>query len=104
MPQALIDLTHQRFGKWFVLERGPNSTTRRTRWLCRCDCGVTQLVQSSHLRRQLSTQCRGCAKFQGYEQISLAYWNHLVRGAQERGIDFSLLIKEAWQKLTEQQL
>lgn len=103
MPQAIIDLTGQRFGKWLILKRGPNSSTRRSRWVCRCDCGTTRLVQSGHLRRGLSTQCRGCARFQGYEQISLAYWNHLINGAKERGIGFKLTIEEAWQQFLRQQ-
>lgn len=102
MPRPIIDLVHQRFCKWFVLQHGPSSKTGRSRWLCRCDCGTTKLVQSSHLRRGLSTQCRACAKFQGYKQISLSYWNHLINGAKKRDYEFNITIEEAWEQFLKQ--
>ena len=103
MPQQLIDLSHKRFGKWLVLERGPNSKTRRARWLCRCSCGVVKLVQSSHLRRGLSTQCRGCAQYKGHQDISLSYWNHLINGAKARDYTFDITTEEAWSQFLQQE-
>ena len=57
---ALIDLTGQRFGKWFVLKRMQNSKQDKAMWLCRCDCGQEKTVLSSNLRGGYSKSCRSC--------------------------------------------
>ncbi len=102
MPQQVIDLTYQQFGKWFVLQRGSSSRTGRSRWICQCNCGIIKLVQSTHLKRGSSTQCMACAKFQGYEQISLSHWNHIVKSAQQRQYIFTITIQEAWNQFLRQ--
>lgn len=53
------DLTGQRFGRWIVLSRGPYSAAGRTRWLCRCDCGVERMVQTNNLKAGRDVSC-GC--------------------------------------------
>lgn len=54
------DLTGQRFGKLTVIERGPNSTTNQTRWICLCDCGkTTNPIHGSALKNGLTLSC-GC--------------------------------------------
>lgn len=57
MP-TLNDLTGRQFTRWTVIERGPN-LGRRARWLCRCDCGKTELVSASNLAQGKSRSC-GC--------------------------------------------
>lgn len=59
----VIDLTGQKFGRLFVLERAddyirPNGK-RVIRWKCICDCGVTKIVRSSSLRDGTTVSC-GC--------------------------------------------
>jgi hypothetical protein len=59
------DLTGREFGRWTVIEKGPNSDptpsqpTGGTRWLCRCACGTEKLVTSDSLRSGDSKSC-GC--------------------------------------------
>lgn len=53
-----IDLTGQRFGRWFVKERVKSKSGYRT-YLCICDCGNTREVVSSSLRKGDSKSC-GC--------------------------------------------
>ena len=54
------ELTGQRFGSWLVL--GPAESQRyNIRWSCRCDCGVSAVVQAGHLIGGYSTKCRPCA-------------------------------------------
>jgi hypothetical protein len=36
MHPNIIDLTNCIFGKWTVIERGPNSKGRSARWWCLC--------------------------------------------------------------------
>jgi hypothetical protein len=54
------DLTGQRFGCLTVVRRGPNSASGRSRWVCRCDCGVPEaLKHANNLHRGLGLHC-GC--------------------------------------------
>lgn len=51
----ILYLSGQKFGKWLVLGRG----TRRSHWMCRCDCGTERSVLSSDM---LSGKSLGCGK------------------------------------------
>jgi len=44
------------FGLWTVVE-----DATRTKWLCRCECGVSRLVRGSDLRSGKSKMCRQCS-------------------------------------------
>lgn len=57
----LKDLTGQRFGMLTVVRRDID-TSKRTRWLCDCDCGTkNKSVLSTHLLRGNISSC-GCTK------------------------------------------
>jgi len=60
MQKTFIDITGQKFGDWTVLKRASNGKNRRTRWLCRCDCGKEQIITSSDLRAGKSKGCQSC--------------------------------------------
>lgn len=59
----LNDLTGQRFGRWIVIERAEDAVrpngNRKTRWLCKCDCGAVKPVLADKLVSGESTSC-GC--------------------------------------------
>ena len=59
----LIDLTGQRFGRLTVIGRDADSFTpngsRKTMWLCQCDCGKTVTRNSQNLRITPTPSC-GC--------------------------------------------
>ena len=59
MPQKLIDLSGQVFGRLTVLSRGAN-VGARTRWHCICECGKKVTVDGGNLRG--STRSCGCYK------------------------------------------
>lgn len=65
------ELTGQRFGRWEVIQRGPNAGTK-ARWLCRCDCGEVRLVNSSRLARGGSRSC-GCDALRGRHHPSFVH-------------------------------
>jgi hypothetical protein len=65
----LRDLTGQVFGYWTVVERGENSPAGQTRWLCRCRCGTTALVQAASLVHGHGRSC-GCLKVEKTRQRS----------------------------------
>lgn len=53
----IIDLTGQRFGRLVVIKQ--DTTSKRTKWICECDCGKIKSIQATHLRSGASTSC-GC--------------------------------------------
>lgn len=57
----LIDLTGQTFSRLTVLSRAQrrSKTNRVARWLCRCSCGNTKIVDSAGLRSGQTRSC-GC--------------------------------------------
>lgn len=62
MP-TLIDLTGQRFGRWFVMGRSEvKSRGAGSLWRCRCDCGQEKDVSSALLREGKTKSC-GCLRF-----------------------------------------
>lgn len=56
-----IDLTGQRFGKLTVIEQAGHSRCGSARWLCLCDCGKSNIIQSNNLRSGQTQSC-GCIK------------------------------------------
>ncbi len=60
MKMKLIDLTGERFGKLVVLGRA-DSKTRRTMWLCKCDCGRESTIDGGNLKAGRQSSC-GCIK------------------------------------------
>ena len=53
------DLTGQKFGKLTVIEEAPSDG--RTKWLCKCDCGNTVIVNAENLTSGNTTSC-GCKR------------------------------------------
>ena len=58
MPKAL-DITNKRFGKLVALEKA-QSRKGKTYWLCKCDCGNTKEIQTSHLTSGATKSCGEC--------------------------------------------
>jgi len=59
----LIDLNNKKFGKWNVIKK-TKSKNKKTMWLCKCECGIENEVESNNLRSGKSTQCRSCSNKQ----------------------------------------
>lgn len=54
-----LDIIGQRFTRYTIVTRGPNTPGGQARWICRCDCGAERLVRGSDLRNGKSRSC-GC--------------------------------------------
>jgi len=52
------NLLRERFGRWTVIAAAP-SVNRKTRWVCRCECGTERIVVSWLLTNGNSSSC-GC--------------------------------------------
>ena len=95
----------RRYGKLVVIditdERNTSGTLYRK---CKCDCGSYKHVTQGNLTSGNVTSC-GCNKnlrgkyhklYRGYEDISQRYWSRVQKNAENRGIDFSITTKYAW--------
>lgn len=56
---AYKDITGQRFGHLIALQPLKRDTSRKMNWLCRCDCGNTNIVRGQRLRSGETQSC-GC--------------------------------------------
>ena len=63
MSKPKIDLTNKQFGKLTVLHKttNPKSKSKRTFWLCQCNCGNESIVDTTSLTSGKTTQCWNCA-------------------------------------------
>ena len=57
----LIDLISKKFGRLTVVGRAASDSNGKTKWLCRCDCGVVISVYAGNIRRP-NTQSCGCLR------------------------------------------
>ena len=53
------ELTGQKYGRWSVISRAPNSSKGTTRWNCVCECGTEGIVGGCGLTGGKSKSC-GC--------------------------------------------
>ena len=53
----VIDLTGKKFGRLTVIKQDKES--KRTKWICKCECGNIKSVYACHLKDGSSTSC-GC--------------------------------------------
>lgn len=59
----LINLVGQKFGKLKVIEYAGNS-----KWLCKCECGNTKIINGKHLREKETFSC-GCYRIERAKQM-----------------------------------
>lgn len=95
---TFTDLTGQRFGRLVVLAwagSGPGSpaTGRRSRWLCKCDCGKETAITPFRLASGYTKSC-GCKGGPGGEDAAEQALNRFLsnyrRNASYRGIAWNL--------------
>ena len=99
MPKK-IDLVGKRFGKMIVIEE-----INSTKCHCLCDCGNYKVCRRKRLLDGRNTSC-GCfmnrsgpdnGYWKGYEDITGSFWGSIRSGAENRKIELSISIKEAWE-------
>lgn len=66
----MIDLTGKRIYKLTVLGRNADES-RRTRWVCECDCGNAVSVFQSHLTGRKKTQSCGCRRAENRRESAI---------------------------------
>jgi len=62
VPSAVnLDMVGKTFGRWTVLQRGPNRLRSEMAMLCKCDCGTESWVRPTSLKNGDSKSC-GCLR------------------------------------------
>lgn len=58
-----IDLTGQKFGKWFVIEKDIEKSNSHygSYWKCKCDCGKISSIRGTALTSNKSLGCLSCS-------------------------------------------
>lgn len=59
MPRPKSNLVGQKFGRLVVLQFVGKNKWRKTRWLCKCDCGKEKIIRGDHLISGSTKSC-GC--------------------------------------------
>ena len=81
---SLIDRTGHRYGRLAVLGRdlavGPASKGRRTRWICKCDCGQVASKTGHELASGDTTSC-GCFHNDQLRERSMTHGRSQCRGS-----------------------
>lgn len=80
MPNHIVDLTGQKFGKLTVIERdfSKEKSNSKCFWKCICDCGEITVVSSSHLRTGNAKSC-GCARYNNLAGKRFGRWTVIER-------------------------
>lgn len=66
---SFMDISNERFGKLVAIKPiFSNNRDKHTKWLCKCDCGNTVIVDLGNLRSGKSQSC-GCVSSQNEENI-----------------------------------
>lgn len=61
MNRKIEDLTGQKFGKMTVLGRDTDRQSKRTYWMCQCECGTIKSCRADSLKEGSIVSC-GCKK------------------------------------------
>jgi hypothetical protein len=98
-----FDITGKRVGSLTVLRAADDyGVNGKYKWLCRCDCGNTHLVNRCNLTAANVKRCLACASqtfernkhFKGFGHISGTWWRHLLNIAVERSLEVTVTIQE----------
>ena len=79
---AFKDRTGERFGRLIVIELAEKGTNIKTKWKCKCDCGNTVVVTSSHLVTGTTNSC-GCLRKDTLRSMTYKHGNS-ARGNKTR--------------------
>lgn len=86
------DLSGQRFGRWTVVNQGPDYRRGIPAWNCQCDCGKTGTIRAGTLKSGGSRSC-GCLNVDVHREMCIKRntkhgmtrtptylsWGHMIR-------------------------
>lgn len=107
MPTPKLELLNKKFGELEALELVEVHPKYGTKWRCQCSCGNEHVVRGSHLNCGTITTCPDCSfrkrrNPNGVGDMSIHYWNNVLRGAKRRDIKISISKEEAYEAFLKQ--
>lgn len=93
-----MDITGQKFGRLTVVKRVEDhvmpSGGKRSRWLCKCDCGNEITIMGKALTKKNGTKSCGCYAKENMSKVKKRYNTYDLTG--EYGIGYTLKDEEFW--------
>ncbi len=93
------DISGQRFGRLVAIRPVRKDRFGKYIWKVRCDCGKEKDINSSGIKAGIVVSC-GCYRmeknFKGCGDLSQSYWHKVEKAAHQRGYEFTITLKEAW--------
>lgn len=103
MRKRVLDLTGVEFGKLKVealAERPEGKRDRRSYWLCRCQCGRTEVIAGEDLNANRRKRCRWCTEeINNLEGREFGTWQVERKATQEETPDQPSAGKMSWWKV-----
>ena len=72
----MIDMVGKKFNRLFVLCKDESKKSKRVKWKCLCDCGLSVSVDGSKLRNEKTKSCGCLQKEQQSKRISIKNLKH----------------------------
>lgn len=98
------DFLNKRFSRLLVVSISEPDKYKKTKFLCKCDCGKTSSVLANQLLNKNTKSC-GCLREErkkNYYDISGGWWTRLEREAKLRNFAFEISKKDVWDLLIKQ--
>ena len=101
MGAARLNLVDQEFESLVVKNLERVEKKHGTIWRCKCKCGNQHIVRGSHLTSGQVTMCTDCSHRSrrnpnGVGDMSIHYWNQVLRGAARRNLSVEITKEEAY--------
>lgn len=81
MNRKIDDLTNQKFGRLTVLGLDTKKQSRKTYWICQCECGTIKSCRSDSLKNGAIVSC-GCRKKEQDKENLTKHHDHMQSGTR----------------------
>lgn len=88
MGRPITDLTGQKFGDLTVIERGYDSYSQYTLWLCACDCGRERIVRADNLKSGNTKTCGVCSGKRGGKKVKVMEHVRIIHAMAQEFADY----------------
>ena len=100
-----VDVHGIPFGNWTPIKEVAPAKSGHTKWLCECKCGQQLEIEHNALACGTRIRCRSCggkAK-RVKNRLSNVFWKQIRNGAANRGWEFDITPKQAYDLLLKQE-
>jgi len=93
------------FGNWTPIKEVAPAKSGHTKWLCECKCGQQLEIEHNALASGKRIQCIACGgkARRVKDRLSNVFWKQIRSGAANRGWEFDIIPKQAYDLLLKQE-